>query len=325
MILEGYSITEIFDNHGLIPFDDFDLNSFPAIIFCYYLGPFLALFSLMIGIMSVAIIDFENMRGNPFMSYFQSIKFSFSRIKQLFLSELVIACFIGMIILMGIVVGLITKIPYIGELLYSVFFFFPNFIVALLTTVAIFIQILSVLIMPTAVAADYKGETFRSIVETFLTITCQPIRWILYTAYSFVAAKVALFVFAYFVYRAVQLLLFMTKLGGGEKIDQIISSGLNHLPLHSPLLSFLTNLFPGINFGFAVSLPTYGATESLAGYIMAISLFMIFLIVWGYFLSIIATGQAYAFAIIKKKRDDSKISDEDPLFFESAWVNPQKK
>ncbi len=178
--------------------------------------------------------------------------------------------------------------------------------------------------MPAALAADSKGETFRSIVETFLTITRQPIRWVVYTVYSFICAKVASFVFAYFAYRAVQLLQFMTKLGGGEKIDNLIASGLNHLPLDSPIVSFITNLFPGINFGFALSLPTQSGTDSLAGYIMAISLFLIFLIVWGYILSIIATGQAYAFAIIKKKRDDYAITDEDSLFFESAWVNPQK-
>lgn len=324
LIFDGHSITEIYNNHGLQPIDYFAFDSFAAIIFYYYFGPFLALFSIMIGIMSVSIIDFENMRGNPFLSYIQSIRFSLGKIKQLFLSELVIALLIALIVIMGIIVGLITRIPYIGEMLYSVFFFFPNFIVALFTTLAIFIQMLSVLIMPAAVAADRRGETFRSIVETFLTITRQPVRWIVYTAYSFIVAKVCSFVFAYFAYRAVQLLLFMTKLGGGNKIDNLIASGLNHLPLDSPVVSFMTNLFPGINFGFELCLPTQGATDGLAGYIMALSLFLIFIFIWGYFLSVIATGQAHSFAIIKKKRDDYKITDETSLFFESAWVSQPK-
>ncbi|MCP4705507.1 MAG: hypothetical protein GY865_12975, partial [candidate division Zixibacteria bacterium] len=248
LIIDGSSVKEIYDTHGLLPINGFIFDSFTATFF-YFLGPLLAIFSLMIGIMSIAIIDFENLRGNLFLSFIQSIKFCLKRIKQLFLSELVITLFIAMIFVMGFIVGLITKIPFIGEFLYSVFFFFPNFIVALFTTLAIFIQILSVLIMPTAVAADIKKETFRSIVETFLTFTQQPVRWILYTAYSFITAKVASFVFAYFAYRAVQLLIFMTKLGGGAKIDQLISSGLNHLPFNSPIVSFITNIFPGINFG----------------------------------------------------------------------------
>jgi len=323
LIIEGYSIPDIYNNHGLLPIDNFALSSYPAILFYYYIGPFLALFSIMTGTMAVAVIDFEQLRGNPFLSYIQSIKFGLGRIRQLFLSELVIALFIALIVIMGIIVGLITRIPYIGELLYSVFFFFPNFIVALFTTLAIFIQLLSVLIMPAAVAADYKGETFRSIVETFLTITRQPVRWVGYTAYSIITAKVASFVFAYFAYRAVQLLQFMTGLGGGAKIDKIIASGISHLPLDSPVVQFIANLFPGINFGFEPLFPTQVTSESLAGYIMAISLFLIFLIIWGYVLSIVATGQAYAFAIIKKKRDNYKITDEDSLFFESAWVDRQ--
>jgi len=127
LIIEGYSIPDIYNNHGLLPIDNFALSSYPAILFYYYIGPFLALFSIMTGTMAVAVIDFEQLRGNPFLSYIQSIKFGLGRIRQLFLSELVIALFIALIVIMGIIVGLITRIPYIGELLYSVFFFFPNF------------------------------------------------------------------------------------------------------------------------------------------------------------------------------------------------------
>jgi hypothetical protein len=221
--------------------------------------------------------------------------------------------------------GLITRIPHIGELLYSLFFFFPNFIVALFATIAILIQILSILILPAAVAADRKGEVFKSIVETFLTVTRQPFRWFSYTLYTLAAAKIGSFIFAYFSYRAVQFLIFMTQLGGGEKINNLIASGLSHLPINSPAVKFITNLFPGLDFGFDLSLPLQGGTNSLAGFIMAVMLFLIFLATWGYMLSVIATGQVYIYAVIKKKRDNYAITDEKPLFFKSEWHDPGKE
>ena len=55
---------------------------------------------------------------------------------------------------------------------------------------------------------------------------------------------------------------------------------------------------------------------------MAISLFLIFLIIWGYIFSCIATGQAYALAVIRKIRDGRAIGDEKSLFYEEEYVNP---
>lgn len=325
LMADGNSGSEIFSSFGLVPSDNFVLSSNIGVILGYYLGPLLALLIIMLGTTAVSAIDFEVLRGNPFLSSRQAIQFGLKRIRQLFVSELVIAVLIALIVALGIIIGLVTRIPYIGGLLYSLFFFFPNFIVALLTTFAILIQILSILILPAAVAADRNGEVFKSIVETFLTVTRQPFRWFCYTLYVLAAAKIGSFIFAYLSYRAVQFLIFVTKLGGGEEINNLIASGLNHLPINSPAVKFITNLFPGLNFGFDLSLPLQGGTNSLAGYIMAVMLFLIFLIIWAYLLSVVATGQAYIYAIIKKKRDNYVITDEKPLFFKSEWYDPNKE
>ncbi len=305
---------------GIIPVINIGFHGFlPAFIF--YFGLVLTFLAPTLGILGCAAIDFEKMRGNHFFSAGQAIRFSFSRLKQMLLSWIGIALFIGFIVLLAFIVGLITRIPYLGEILYSLFFFFPSFVIAMFTVLALFVLILSYLVMPVAVAADQKAETFNSILESFSTLIRQPVRWTLYTLYSFIAAKIAGFIYAYFAFRAIQFLILTTSWGGGEKINNIITSGLTHLPLKSGLVSETFSLFPGFNIHIN-RLAAGTADNSIAGYIMAISLFLIFLSIWGYIISVIASGQAAAFAVIKKIRDNHAISDEKSLYYEEEWVNP---
>jgi len=290
-------------------------------IIIYLTGIFLAFFSIMIGFMAVSVFDFEALRGNQFLSIRQALKFSWSKIRQLLLSWLVIILFVGFIVLLGFIVGLITRIPYLGEILYSLFFFFPNFIISLFTVLIIIVMIPGVLVMPAAVAADRSGETFNSILEMFSTIIKQPIRWVGYTAYSLIAAKVSGFIFAYFTYQAILFLIFTTQLGGGGKIDSVIGAGVSHLPLKHRLVEFITNIFPGINFGFDINLPSVGQS-GVAGYILAASFYLVFLTVYGYIFSVVATGQAYIYAVIKKIRVGCRINNEKSFFCGEEYINP---
>lgn len=306
---------------GLIAVPDFGPGFYVAVA-VYFIGLALAVMAVMTGMMAVSIIDFEELRGNPFLSYGQAIGFALKRIRQLFLSELAIILFVLAIVVLGLLVGLIGRIPVIGEWLYSVFFFFPNFVVAILTVFIIFVAVLSVLIMPATVAADRHGESFNSILETFLTVTRQPGRWLGYTVYAVLSAKVCSFILAYFAWRAVQFLEWSTALGAGAKAHAMIASGAMHLPLTSAPVEFTNNIFPGINFGFDISNLASGGIESTAGYVMTAALFLIFVIIWGYILSVIATGQAFSYAVIKKLRDDYTIDTEQSLFYEEEYINP---
>ena len=266
---------------------------------------------------AISIIDLEKFRGNQFCGFIQSIRFARQRAKQLFMSLLTIGLFVGFIVLLGILVGLITRIPYLGNFIYSILFFFPNFIVSLLTVVVIFVLMTGVIIMPSAVASDRAGETFNSILGTFSTILRQPLRWIGYTLYSLISAKIAGFVFAYFCFRSLQFLKAITMIGGGENISALINSGMAHLPLKSKLIAFTTTLFPGIDFSFDIArlsnVPP-DLSNDITSYIMAVSLFLVFLAIWGYIVSIIATGQTYTYVIIRKIREGFPVTEEEPLF-----------
>lgn len=315
-VLDGSS-SFTYSSFGLLPVTLLRFEgTFAALL--YYIGIGLSGLILMIGAMAIAIMDIENLRGNPFVSASEAIGFSLKRAKPLLLSWLAIVLFLGFIVLLGMIIGLITRLPFVGEFLYSFFFFFPNFIVAIFAVLIIFIMFIGILLSPAAVSAEIKGETFNSILGLFSTIIRQPVRWTAYTLYTAAAGKIAAFIFAYFAFRAVQFLKLVTSVGGGSKIDNIISSGMMHLPIQSDWIMFTTNIFPGIRFGFDISRISTGvAYEGITAYISAVSLFLIFLIIWGYIFSIVATGQTYTYLIIRKIRGGSDVTGETSIFSNS--------
>jgi len=312
----------VWSAYGMFPYFDFGFDNTGGWI-VFSVGVVLALMCLMMGFFGVAAFQMEEVRGNRFMSIWQAVRFAFKRLPQLFLSELAIALFVAFIVLLFALCGLLCRIPIIGAWIYSVFFVVPSFIAAIFTVFIILVFQISWLLLPAAAAADRVGEAFTAILETFSTVIRRPAQWLVYTAYSLVAAKICSFIYAYFCYRSVQFIGWASGLTGGARMTDRIKAGLAHLPVGSDTVRETFNLFPGVEFGVSMSRWTRGGSgDELTSYVMAIMLFLIFASIVGYFLAIIATAQARAYVVIRYKKDDYEISAESPLFFEDEPVNP---
>ncbi len=321
VVVDGERLASFYSVYGLTPLAHLTFTNWAAQIL-YGLGIVAAVLILMLGFFGVSAISMEELRGNRFFSAGGAIKFSFRRFTQLFLSELAVALFVAFIVLLAFLAGLITRIPFLGEWVYALFFVIPNFIIALFTVFIVFVMAVSVVLLPAVAAAERHGETFTAILETFSTIIRQPVRWLLYTLYALVAAKVCGFVYAYFCYRAVQFLTFSTSLGAGDKVWRLLKSGISHLPVNSPLAKETFNVFPGIGWSFSVSAWTRGGTDEAAGYLMSAMLFLVFASITGYMLAVVATAQTRGYVVIRHLKDGHKIPEESPLFFQEDHVNP---
>ena len=320
LMMSGESLGQTLDAYGLTPFNNLPLDHFPAQFF-YWAGVGLSVLVVMLGFFAVSALNIESVRGNRFMSPGQAIRFAFNRLPQLFLSELSIALFVTVIVLLFAALGLVSRIPFVGEWLYVLFFALPNFIIALFAIFIIFVLVLSVFLLPAVAAAERRGETFTAILETFSTIILQPFRWFGYTVYSLVAAKVCGFIFAYFAYRAVQFLIWSASLGGGERLERLAQSGLAHLPARSDLAREVFNLFPGVSFGVDLR-PLIGyPTDSVLSHAMAFMLFLIFISILGYALAVVAAGQARGYVALRFIKDNYSIAAEESLFFKEEPVN----
>lgn len=321
LLVDGQNLKYVFRAWGLLPFIPFVYESIIAKII-FILGVALAVVTAMLGEFAVAAVNIEQIRGNPFMTIGESIRFAFRRLGQMFFSQLTIVLFVGVIILAGLLLGLITRIPYAGEWLFALAFIIPNFVVAMLTVFIVMVLVISVILLPATAAADRRGEVFTAILETFSAIIRQPFRWLGYTAYSIVAAKVCGFVYAYFCFRAVQFITWTASLGGGDKPVRLVKAGLAHLPADAALVKSTFNVFPGINWSFSISQWDHGSGFGAAGHVMALMLFLVFASVVGYMLAIIATAQARGYVVIRYLKDEYNIAGEKPLFYEEEWVNP---
>ncbi len=318
---EGENLEQIWAAYGFFPAYNIGYaNAFGQVI--YSLGVIGALLAIMLGMFCVAAIEIEDVRGNPFMSARKAIKFGLSRFNQLFLSELAIAAFLGFIVLLFFLFGLIGRIPFIGEWIVSIFFVFPGFIVAMVTLFVFVVFQVSLLLMPAVAAADKTRESFQTILQTFSTIIRQPFRWAGYTLYALVAGKLAAFVYAYFCYRAVQFSVWASALGGGEKIEKLVRSGLSHLPLRSDLVEQTLCVLPGVDWSISLGKYATGGSDMAAGHLMSVMLFLIFVSIIGYFLAILATAQARTFIAIRYISDGYELHTEDSLFHQDENLNP---
>jgi len=316
----GEPMYQAFDAYGLAPLNNLLLDTMLAQV-VYWAGVGLAVLVVMLGFFAVSAFNIEAIRGNRFMSPGQAIRFAIRRLPQIFFSELSIVLFVALIVLLFAALGLVSRIPIIGEWLYVLLFAIPNFIIALFAIFIIFVLSLTVLLLPAVAAAERRGETFTAILETFSTIILQPFRWFGYTVYSLVAAKVCGFIYAYFAYRAVQFLIWSASLGGGERLGRLGQSGVAHLPVRSDLMRETFSLFPGVPFGVDLR-PLIGyPTDSTLSHIMAFMLFLIFLSILGYTLAIVAAGQARGYVALRFIKDNYSIAAEDSLFFKDEPVN----
>ena len=322
LAISGESFSRAFAAYGFFPYLDTTLLGGAAQVI-FWIGVIASVLTLMLGFFAVSAINIEIVRGNRFLGPAKAIRFALRRLPQLFLSELSIVLFIGLIILLFALLGLISRLPWVGEWLYVALFALPNFVISIFAIFIILVLTLTVFLLPAVAAAERRGETFTAILETFSTIILQPFRWFGYTVYSMVAAKVCGFIFAYFAYRAVQFLIWSSSIGGGERIGSLARSALTHLPIRSDLAREIFNIFPGIPFGVNLAAMAGYPSDAAITHFMAFMLFLIFAAVMGYTLAVVAAGQARGYIVLRYIKDDYSIAAEESLFFKEQPVNDE--
>ncbi len=324
LLYDGVNFDYIWQSYGMFPLKQFAFDAQVAGGIQIF-GIVLSLLCLSLAIMSNAVIHFEELRGDFFFSSMAAIKFTIGRIPTLLLGYLSLGFLVGIISFLTFLVGLIGRIPYIGEFLIGAFYIVPIFITLVFTVFIVFVSIVGVLLLPVAIAARKEKEVFDSLLQLFSVIIKEPVRFVWYTAVTAVMAKMASFIMAYLFYRTIQFSRILLITGGGDKIERLFNSAYAMLPLDSPVLSFITNIFPGIAFGFSFARWGYDTEQSLGAVLLAISFFLIFIVILGYMVSVLSAGLARGFVVIRRMKDDYLIVDEDPISAGEDYANPPFK
>jgi len=321
LMIDGVDFDYVWRSYGLFPVKVFAFDA-AAALGIQLTGMALAAFCLSLGIMAGAAINFEELRGDYFFSWYDALKLTLNRLPTLFLGYLSIGAFITFIYLLGVLVGLLSRVPIIGEFLVGVFYIVPIFITLAFTVFIIFVAVVGIILFPIVIAAQKQKEVFDGLLQLFSVMIKEPVRFIWYTAITAVLAKAASFVLAYLFYRTLQFSHVVLRTGGGAKIERMFNAAYDMLPLDSPAVAFVTAVFPGIPFGFSVVRWGYGTEQSVGSVFLAISIFFLFIVVLGYMLSVISAGLARGYAVIRRMKDDYLICDEEPLISRENYANP---
>lgn len=321
LLYDGVGFDYIWQSYGMFPFRIFPFDS-PVASVIQSAGLFLAVFNLSLAVMAGAVINFEEIRGDYFYSTFDAVRFTIGRSPSLLLGYISIGGFVGFIYLLGVLIGLLGRVPVIGEALIGVFYLVPIFITLAFTVFIIFVAIVSVVLLPVVMAAQKERELFGPLLHLFSVVIKEPIRFFWYLAVTAALAKAASFVMAYLFYRTMQFSRLVLATGGGERIDRLFNSALTMLPLDSPVLTFVCTVFPGIPFGFEIRRWGYAADHGVGVTLMAVSFFILFIIICGYMASVLSTGLSRGYAVIRRMKDDYFICEEEPILDRDDYANP---
>jgi hypothetical protein len=303
-------ISDTWSLHGLFPLGDFPFDDWYSWVI-FAVGVVWFVIWWLLASTMVGKVTFEQLKGDDFYSSKEAFRFLKKHWGPAFFSPLSLLAFIAFLIICGIIVGLIGKIPYIGELGIGIFYLVPLFAVALTLAYVIFIFFVSLLLAP-AVVATLKEDTFETLVQMFSSVWNQAWRYFLYTGLIGVMSKIGMFVFGYFSFRAVQLIHGSLGIFMGEKLTDITEQALSYITIPDHLLDYFTNIFAGINFRF--HLPEIGPglylqnwTQEVAAFLVGISLILVIFMVFSYGLTVISAGQTVIYIILRKKKDDEDL------------------
>ena len=321
LLYDGVGFDYIWQSYGFFPIKLFAFDAWMAAAI-QLIGIALGLLCLSLAIMAGAAINFEELRGDHFFSASDALRLTVRRTPTIVLGYLSIIFFVLMIYILGILVGLITRIPFIGELLVGIFYIVPIFMTLAFTVFIVFVAIVGIILFPVVIAAQKRREVFDGLLQLFSVMIKEPIRFLWYAVVAAVLAKVSSFVMAYLFYRTLQFSRIVLKTGGGGNVERMFNTAYAQLPIDSSLVAFVTNIFPGIPFGFEMARWGFGGARTAGSVLLAISIFLLFVILLGYMISVLSAGLARGYAVVRRMKDDHIIADEEPLISREDYANP---
>lgn len=331
-LLSKMSLSDIWESYRFFPLSDFSFTNWYSWLI-FIIGVVFLVFCWLLASAAVGKVTYEQLKGDEFYSAKDSVKFLKKHGQTVLASPLFLVGVALILIIGGIIIGLLGKIPYVGELGIGVFFAVPIFAVALVSVYVIFILAFSFLLAP-AIVATTKEDIFETIVQLFSTIWSQPWRYFLYTGVILTLAKIGAFVLGYFVYRSVQLVYWSCGIFMSVKLTDITDEAFSYVTFPDWFFKFFANIFPGINFRF--HLPETGWqgflswSESISAFLIGITLILLVFGVLSYALSTLSTGQTITYIILRKKKDEENLlerkteEEEEQEKIEEEEKEPEK-
>ncbi len=327
----GIEIGDIWETFRLMPMSPMDLPWFSWIIWVVGVLWFVCV-ALLAGV-AVSKVTYEQLRGDEFFEVKEAVKFALRSGKSSILAPFVLILFMLAMIVMGLILAVITKIPYFGQVFFAIMAI-PTFAVCLFILYLVIVTIVSLIIGPSIVGAT-SNDTFDTLFESFSVINDQPWRFIVYEILLCFVAIVGAGILGFFAAKAI---FFAQQVIGlivrEDKLINIVENAAYYVKITLPQVlpefyrNWITSYVDWIGMPNLLYPPDYVTSyESWAGaissFILGIISYLIILFVLAFKTAIWWSGNTVIFTVLVKKKDDKNLLEMKEEIVEE--VKPEEK
>lgn len=296
---------------------------------CWASGTAGFLVAVLLGMTAVAKVTAEQLRGNDFYSRREAEQFVRRHWRAVVFTPIAVAICLAFLTGGGLLVGLIGKIPWFGDI-FAALTFFPLFLIGLLFIVLLFVFALSFYLTP-AVVGTTADDTFETSFELYAVTTAQPWRLVVYEILALALTVIGTAVFAAFAVAAAKLAFLALYLPMGDKAAVAFAAAARVLP---PCLKGACGVGAHINIAaLACSTgapPTFTLPlawpQALAATFISAGLLLAYGVVCAYGLNVHTASQTIIYIILRKKKDDENLLELYDDELEQALVTaPEEK
>ncbi len=278
----------------------------------YIIGILFWFFTINLSCTAVARVTYKQLKGDEFYSSGDAWNYVKKHWHPVIFTSVSLILIIAFFLVMAAIFSLVGKIPWIGEFLFALpylFYFFGS----VFTVYTIVVLVVSFVYTPAIVSA-YEEDTMGAVFQSYSITWSQPWRVVLYHMVLLPLIYLAVYLFGLFWYGGYWMVnqVFGSDLffGMGDKLANIIGFASKAVfPEICATACCSCSIFPAAASDLA-------ATQTIAGVIVAVFLFILFAAVIAYGLSILSVGETLMFVIFKKKSDDDNLlerKDEEEL------------
>ena len=312
----GVGLSNGWKKFGLLPCLFSESYNWYSLLF-YLVGLLWLVAIYLISATAVSRATYMLAKENHFYSWTNAVRFALRKTASILLSPIAILLIIVFFIAGGAVIGLLGKIPFVGEFGVTIFTFF--WFIASLFVVFLAIILAVTLIQAPAIIATTNDDAFEAVFQSFSLVWSQPWRLILYEVVSVVMGVIGMLVLAFLSKKAYIVMDRIFSNVMGADFINIASHGmyvLNTWLFHSIawVNSILGDMSGMVYFSREfIPLQLPHGYQFVTSYIYAIWMLIIGGLIFAYGLATYNVGNTLSYLILRKKKDDENLLErKDP-------------
>lgn len=314
-----WSLSEIWQNYRLAPLPK--VGGVSLSLLGWFLLGLGSLLSLVIGLLTstaISKITIEQLRGDEFYESREAMKFALKNWKGVVLSPFTLAVFILLLLIGGLLMGLIGRIPFLGPL-FIAFFSIP-FIGAGIFVAYLVVVFLVSFIMGPPVVATTKSDTFDTLFEVFSIVNDQPWRLVLWKSLLLLVAFLGILFLGFFVDQGLSVTQWALSpffMGRGD-LSPMWHNGLSSLPRMPATILLIDNIveFYAPSLFLPQPFQPVNWTGAIGSFLFGVTFYFVALFVLSYGLAILSAGDTLIYTVLTKIKDDKnllEVKEEESL------------